>query len=182
MPTLMRRSRVVFLLGAALVVSLIAAATAYALTADSFKYSKPKTVYVRVSHMAFTANTDFVTWSQSLTDGLTTRGGNGCFNAGVDLPVRSEVKSVTWYYRSGVGSDLEATFHMNQLGSGVGSDIVGPVFPAEDSDVPTSVTLNVPAKKQIVTSGRAYWVEACPGNDGALFGARIKYTYTSAGS
>ena len=35
---------------------------------------------------------------------------------------------------------------------------------------------------QRVTSGRAYWVEACPGSDGAFYGASIKYTYTSAGS
>jgi hypothetical protein len=30
---------------------------------------------------------------------------------------------------------------------------------------------------QRVTSGRAYWVEACPGSDGAFYGASIKYTY-----
>ena len=74
---------------------------------------------------------------------------------------------------------------MNQLATGVGSPIVGPVFPVEDSGLPTSVTLEVPPTLQRVTVGRAYWVEACPGNNGdgsAFFGARIKYTYTSAGS
>ena len=73
---------------------------------------------------------------------------------------------------------------MNQLATGVGSPIIGPVFPAEDSGLPTSVTRRVAATKQRVTAGRAYWLEACPGGmgDGAFFGARIKYTYTSAGS
>jgi hypothetical protein len=135
-----------------------------------------------VSHMAFTAKGNFVTWSQSLTGGLTTNGGNGCFNAGVDLPVGSKVKPVTWYHRSGPASDLEATFHVNRLARGVGSRVIGPFFPTEDSDTPTSLTRNVPSTKQRVTAGRAYWLEACPGNDGAFFGARIKYTYTSAGS
>ena len=173
------RNKLVLVLGAALVVSLIAAAAAYALTAKSFRYSKPKTGYVRVSHMAFTANADFVTWNQSLTTGLH---GSGCFNAGVNLPVGSKAKSVTWYYQSGAASDLEGSFRSNQLATGVGTPVIGPVTPAEDSGVPTSVTRNVPSKKQLVTAGRAYWVEACPGNDGAFFGARVKYTYTSAGS
>ena len=185
MTTLLRkRSRLFLVLGAALAGSLIVAAAAYALTAPSFKYSSPKTGYLRVSHMDFIPNVTFAQWSQSHTSGLTTAG-NSCFNAGVDLPVRSKVQSVTWYYKSGATNDFEGSFRMNQLATGVGSPIVGPVFPVEDSGLPTSVTLEVPPTLQRVTVGRAYWVEACPGNNGdgsAFFGARIKYTYTSAGS
>jgi hypothetical protein len=176
-----RRSRLVVLLGAALVGSLVIVAAAYALTASSFKYSSPKTGYVRISHMAFTANVHVAQWTQSLTLGLSSPTHN-CFNAGVSLPVGSKVKSVTWYYRSGASDDLEGSFRRNQLATGVGSPIIGPVTPAEDSDVPTSVTRRVPAAEQPVRAGRAYWVEACPGSDGHFFGARVKYTYTSAGS
>jgi hypothetical protein len=183
MKTFLRvRKRLALVLGAALVAGLLAAAAAYALTAKSFRYGEPKTGYVRVSHMAFTANADFVTWGQSLTDGLSTRGGNGCFNAGVDLPVGSKVKSVTWYYRSGPASDIETAFHVNRLARGIGSRVIGPFSPIEDSDTPTSLTIDVPSNKQLVTAGRAYWVEVCPGSDGAFFGARVKFTYTSAGS
>jgi hypothetical protein len=175
-----RRTLVVF---AALAGALVLAATAYALTARSFKYTSPKTGYLRVSHMDFTPNVTGAQWSQSHTSGLTTAA-NSCFNAGVDLPLGSKVKSVTWFYKSGASSDFEGSFRMNQLGMGVGSPIIGPVTPAEDSGVPTSVTRKVPQTLQRVRFGRAYWVEACPGQggDGAFFGARIKYTYTSAGS
>jgi hypothetical protein len=55
--------------------------------------------------MAFTANAHFAQWSQSLTTGLTTATGS-CFNAGVNLPVRSKVKSVTWYYQSAAIEDF----------------------------------------------------------------------------
>jgi hypothetical protein len=178
------RSRLVVLLSAGLAGSLVLAATAYALTASSFKYSSAKTGYLRVSHMDFIPNVNFAQWSQSHTSGLTTAG-NSCFNAGVDLPVGAKVKTVTWFYQSGATKEFEGSFRMNQLGTGVGSPIVGPVFPDEDSGLPTSVTLEVPPTLQRVRAGRAYWVEACPGNNGdgsAFFGARIKYTYTSAGS
>jgi hypothetical protein len=178
-----RRGRLVVLLGFALAGSLVIAAAAYALTATSFKYSSPKTGYLRVSHMDFNPNATFAQWSQSHTSGLTTAA-NSCFNAGVDLPVGSKVKSVTWYYQSGPSSDFEGSFRMNQLATGVGSPIIDAVTPVEDSGLPTSVTRRVPSTLQRVTARRAYWLEACPGQggDGAFFGARIKYTYTSAGS
>jgi hypothetical protein len=178
-----RRSRLVVLLVFALAGSLLIAAAAYALTASSFKYSSPKTSYVRVSHMDFNPNVTSAQWTQSHTSGLTTAG-DSCFNAGVDLPAGSKVKSVTWYYKSGASSDFEGSFRMNQLATGVGSPIIDAVTPADDSDVPTSVTRKVAPTKRLVTRGRAYWLEACPGQsgDGAFFGARIKYTYTSAGS
>lgn len=114
------RSRLVFLLSAGLAGSLVLAATAYALTASSFKYSSPKTGYLRVSHMDFIANNNGSQWSQSLTTGLTTAA-NSCFNAGVDLPVGAKVKTVTWFYQSGATRDFEGSFRMNQLGTGVGS-------------------------------------------------------------
>jgi hypothetical protein len=181
MRVIRKRRGLALFLAIAAVVALTAAGAAYALTAFSFKYASPKTSYVRISHMAFTANAHFVEWSQSHTTGLTSATG-GCFNAGVNLPVRSKVKSVTWYYQSAATEDFEGSFRRNQLATGVGSPIIGPVTPADDSDLPTSVTRRVPAAEQLVGTGRAYWVEACPGSDGHFFGARIKYTYTSAGS
>jgi hypothetical protein len=46
----------------------------------------------------------------------------------------------------------------------------------------TSATGHVPAAKQRVRAGRAYQIDVCPGSGGHFYGARVKYTYMSAGS
>jgi hypothetical protein len=55
-------------------------------------------------------------------------------------------------------------------------------FPSNDANTPTSVTINIPSTKQAVTADHAYGVGVCPGSSGVFYGAKIKYTYTSAGS
>lgn len=162
-------------------ISLMAAGAAYALTASSFKYSSPKTGYVRVSHMDFTPDgnntTYFTSWPGGLSDS-----GDGCFNAGVDLPVGSRVKSITFFYDSGPGSEFFGRFLRMQLATGDGLDITPNAQPADDSETVQAVTVNVGAANQDVKAGRSYGVGVCPGSDGTFYGAKIKYTYTSAGS
>jgi hypothetical protein len=174
------RRRLAVFLGIAAALALIAAGAAYALTASSFKYSSAKTSYVRVHALAFAPGASGLSYFNGADSGLTAPGG-GCFVAGVDLPVGSLVKSVTFYYKSGAGSNLTGQLWRMQLSTAV-APFIAAVGPSNDAGTPTSVTATVAAANQLVTRGRAYGVGVCPGSDGNFYGARIKYTYTSAGS
>ena len=174
------RKRRTLVLGVAAVAALAAAGAAYALTASSFTYSGPKTGYVRLSHLAFAPDGNGGTYANDWTTGLAATGG-ACLNAGVDLPVGSRVKAITFYYRSGPASDFYGDFRRMQLSTEVSLSLAN-VNPSNNAGTPASVTKNVAAVNQPVTAARAYGVGVCTGNDGSFFGARIKYTYTSAGS
>jgi hypothetical protein len=175
-----RKQQLALFLGIAALVALMAAGAAYALTASSFDYSSPKTGYVRVSAMAFAPGESDGSFYNSWSGGLYSSDGI-CFNAGVDLPVGSRVKAITFYFRSGPATDFSGWFYRRQLPTAESLQLAG-IFPSNDAGIPTSVTVTIPAIKQPVTAGRAYGIGMCPGSDGTLYGARVKYTYTSAGS
>jgi hypothetical protein len=181
--TITRSKRRLFLvLAAAGALALVVVGAAYALTANSFKYSSVKTGYVTVSHMDFapdsgSSTTHFNSWSGGLTDS----GGN-CLNAGTNLPQGSKVKSITFFYKSGAGSEFFGRFVRMNLGTGAGVDIAPAVNPANDLGTASSVASSVAAVNQPVTRAFSYGVGACPGSDGTFLGARIKYTFTNAGS
>jgi hypothetical protein len=175
------KRRISLVLAAVGVLALIAVGAAYALTASSFKYSTAKTGYVTVSPMDFAPDSDNASYFNNWATGLADSSG-GCHNAGVNLPQGSKVKSITFFYKSGVGSEFFGRFVRMRLGTGVGADIVTAVSPANDLGTASSVTSNVGAANQPVSASFAYGVGVCPGSDGTALGARIKYTYTSAGS
>jgi hypothetical protein len=185
MRSIRRRRRLALFLGIGGLVALTAAGAAYALTASSFKYSSAKTGYVKVSQGAFAPDSSpSGGHTNSWTDGLSAAG--GCLNAGFELPAgASSVKAVTFYYKSPAGSDFLGQFWATQLTTGEGLQLAS-AFPSNDADTPTSVTADVATINQPVTTGRAYGLRVCPGTDfndsGAFYGAKIKYTYTSAGS
>jgi hypothetical protein len=174
------RRRLGFLLGIGALAALLAAGAAYALTASSFKYSSPKTGYVRVSHLAFAPDGGGEAYSNDWHVGLSGAVG-ACLNAGVDLPGGSQVKSITFYYKSGPASEFLGFLTRIRVATAEISDIAT-ISPVNDDGTPTSVTVNVAATDQPVRAAFAYGVRVCPGSDGTFLGARIKYTYTSAGS
>jgi hypothetical protein len=179
MSVIRTRRRLALLLAIATVVALSAAGAAYALTASSFKYSSPKTGYVRVSSMAFIPDSPNTTYFNSWPDGLADSV-NSCFNTGVDLPQGARVKSITFYFESGAGSDFQGELVRTRLSTGANQEFQ--VSPSNDAGTRATATANVPSIRQPVTSDHAYGIGVCPGDDGTFFGARVKYTYTSAGS
>jgi hypothetical protein len=180
MKVIRNRRRQALLLGVAAVVALIAAGAAYALTAKTFKYSSPKTGFVRVSHMAFAVDGGGGAYHNQWNGGLESTG-DACLNAAVDLPVGSRVRSITFFYKSGPASDFIGELWRRQFAAGT-SKLIVTTNPSNNAGTPTSVTRNIAAVNQPVTADRAYGVGVCPGTDGTFLGARIKYTYTSAGS
>ena len=174
-----RRRLAVFLgIGAAL--ALIAAGAAYALTASSFKYSTPKTGYKRIHNMAFAPFDASQVYSNTWNQGLSATASQ-CLSAGVELPVGSRVKAITFYFKSGTGGDFFGDLWRMRLSNAKATRLAN-AFPSNDANTPTSVTVNIPSTKQAVTADHAYGVGVCPGAGDIFYGAKIKYTYTSAGS
>ena len=181
MKVIRSRNRLALFLGVAAVVALVAAGAAYALTSSSFKYSSPKTGYVRVSNMAFAPDGFGSGYSNAWSSGLSSAS-DDCLNAGVDLPVGSKVKAVTFYYKSGAGSNFIGEIDRKTLGSSGIAKTIAHANPSNNAGTPTSVSVNVALADQAVKAGHAFGMGVCPGSDGTFYGAKVKYTYTSAGS
>ena len=95
----------------------------------------------------------------------------------------AKVKSIRYTYASDTGSEFFGRFIRGNLDNGNGVDIIDSVTPANDTNTPAKVTANVHSNQQGVDNSKyAYGVGVCPGSDGTFFGARIKYTYKTAGS
>ena len=183
--TILKSKRRVYLaLAGVALLALIAVGTAYAITSGSFKYSSTKTGYVSVSNMDMIpdGNNTTITYFNSWTGGLSDPG-DGCFNAGVNLPQGAKVKSITYTYDSSTGSNFFGRFVRMNLDSGNGVDIIDSVSPTNDTGNVAHVTASVHSNQQGVDNKRfAYGVGVCPGSDGTFYGAKIKYTYKNAGS
>jgi hypothetical protein len=175
------KRRLSLVLAAAAALALVVVGAAYALTANSFRYSSVKTGFITVSPMDFGPDGDNTAYFNNWSTGLGDTSG-GCHNAGVNLPQGSKVKSITYFYKSGAASNFFGRFVRMRLGTGVGADIIVNANPANDAGTAASVTRNVGAANQSVNSSFAYGVGVCPGSDGTFLGARVKYTYRNAGS
>jgi hypothetical protein len=184
MRVIRKRQRLALFLIIGATLALTAAAAAYALTASSFTYSSPKTGYVRVSNLAFAPDGGGGEYSNQMYTGLrsTSPVGSFCFVAGVDLPAGSRVQAITFTFRSGPGSDFEGRFYRRHLPLPTGIKLLAASAPGSDSGKTTTDRIPIGAAKRPVTAAHAYGIDVCLGTDDAFFGARIEYTYTSAGS
>lgn len=179
MAEMVRTRRRVLIPLAALAAGLVIVGAAYALTARTFTYSSPRTGYVRLGALAFADDEGGGTYGIVYSGGYLVT--PNCMNAGLNLPAGALVKSVTFYYRSGASSDFAGSFFRKDLGSTTNHRLVF-VNPSDNSNTLHAVTGTVATADQSVTNLGAYGIGVCPGSDGQFHGARVKYTYTSAGS
>ncbi len=179
---LQSKRRVYLALAGVALLALIVVGTAYAITSGSFKYSSTKTAYISVSPMDMGPDSDNTTYFNDWSEGLADSGG-GCFNAGVNLPQGAKIKSITYAYISGAGSNFFGRFVRMNLNNGNGVDIIDPADPVNDAGTPAKVKRDVTGSQQNVDNNTyAYGVGVCPGSDGTFLGAKIKYTYKTAGA
>jgi hypothetical protein len=178
MHSLLHPKRIGIPLAALAAIALVIAGAAYGLTSKSFTYSKAKTGYVIVSHMAFTPENDTRVYTTEADGGLTTTG--GCFGAGLTLPAGAKVKSIQVFYRSFTGNMIGQLWR-TALSNGSASALAT-VQPTDTSGAYRSSTGAVAAAKQAVSPAYSYGVLACEGPSDVFYGAKVKYTYTSAGS
>jgi hypothetical protein len=110
-----------------------------------------------------------------------------CFSSAVELPQRSKVKRVTFYYASPAGDDFYGDFTrktMKDVDAGdylPDEDMANRAEPEDDSDQPTAVSRRVFDDMEVIdNANHEYVLNACP-LSGRFFGARVKYTYRTAG-
>jgi hypothetical protein len=174
-----------------LAVGLLAGATlaggaAIAVTSNAFTYSSLKTGYLALSPMGFAPDSvgslspnDYENiWGAA---GLTSADGSRCFNTGVTLPNNARIKSIRFFYTSDASSDFSGSFIRVNAATGTSTSLAQ-VNPANDSNTRTAVTAAVPSTKQVVKNGTfQYGVGTCPVDGTRFHGARITYTYRTAG-
>ena len=81
-----------------------------------------------------------------------------CFNAGIHLPQGAKITWVDFYYRSGAAGDFYGEIVRQEVATGTGESL-GVVNPLDDSDVPTSSSINiVPGLQKVKNAIYAYMV------------------------
>jgi hypothetical protein len=178
MQALLRPRRLGAILAAFAAVALVIAGAASGLTSKSFTYKSPKTGYVIVSSMGFAPSDDSRVYNNSNTAGLSTNG--GCFTAALALPAGAKVKSLQVFYKSTTGNIL-GQITRTSLANGTMTAIAS-VQPTDTSATFRSSTAGVAAAHQKVSASFAYGLQLCEGPGDTFHAAKVKYTYTSAGS
>ena len=125
---------------------------------------------------------DGMDYNIDVGDLSTTSGSSGtCFATGVNLPQGASIQSTATWYKSNASSDLEVAVwrHKHQTGSQealFGGTVV------DNSNTRKAVNHTVPAALRTVNNAifdYSYWICLGPGTE--FQGARIYYTYMSAG-
>ena len=176
MQTRTRLGRFVLVLATGIVIGSMILGVASAFTASKFTYANEKTGYAVIGPSDMLPAASNLTWSIT-EDGLI---GAGCHFATFHVPQASTLMSVSFYETEGVGAPLDLSFFRINLATGAKSD---PPTPVVDPDgTRQTFTLTLPKTWSPVNNAKyEYMLQVCHDPDGVFHGARVRYTYTSAG-
>jgi len=170
-----------FLAGA--VVASVIGGTAVAITSPDFTYSTTKTGYYSIHPMAL-ASADNVAQYTNIytTSSLFAVNVGVCHSTGVNLPQGSRITQLAVWYQSPAGSDPTVYLQRTTLADGNTSSLLTSGSIADDSNTRKLAVLPLVGGASVVSNtGFAYGFGICLGSNGTFRGARIAYTYTSAG-
>ncbi len=166
-------------------VSSMLIGTAFAITANTFSYSRIKTGYYSIHPGALAPidtlaasnyNVNFVNPSMD-----TGSGSSVCFSTGINLPNGASIVSLTIFYQSNASSNISALMTRLALSTGIPDNFLFQII-SDDSDVRRRSVFPVPAASQFVdNSAYAYALAVCIAAGTTFNGARIRYTYKTAG-
>ena len=159
--------------------TLFVSGAALAITESSYNYTTPKTGYYGISNLGLAPRNHSNEYDNpGMSGGLS---GTGCFHRGVNLPQGAVITGLTVYYAGTDEDDVIVTLTRQRLSDGNQQNIASKSM----SDVSTNrVSETVPitaSRATIANAGYNYGFQVCVDPGGAFFGARITYTYTSAG-
>lgn len=98
--------------------------------------------------------------------------GQGCYNAGVDLPDGARINKLKIYFKSTDQSHIVVTFYATKISNGETKTITFD-FIEDDDDV--RKFKNYVVSHTVNMSKFMYGIGVCPFSGGAFYGARIKY-------
>jgi hypothetical protein len=164
---------IMFIVG--IVVGTMLLGSALALTATSFTYAKKHVGYVAVTPFDLQPAADTIGFAADY-DGRT---GAGCADTGLRLPQGATLVNATVYETEGISAPLVISIYRVNRATGAVSSAIG--TPATDGSRQAHA-LPIPSTWAKVNNATFdYMFEVCHDPDGIFHGARIKYTYESAG-
>jgi hypothetical protein len=182
-----RKQILLLLAGATIGASLVG--TSIAVTSNSFRYSETKTGFVSFSPSEFIADFSGDAYSNAFDEG----GYEGeCYaTTGVHLPHGARAKSVTFYYET-QGNMPTQTFlgefhrrranNLDAAGYPPFAFMTNPGTLIAGNTSPAAVTGQVRDSKELIDNKNfEYLLAICPRSAGIFYGARIRYTYRTAG-
>jgi hypothetical protein len=158
---------------------------AWAVTENAFRYSSPKTGWYGMNPMAFSSSDSrpgfheyFIQWPDYLRN---LGSGTHCFSTGVNLPQGARMTRLSaWYSTDAAGSVRVSLFR-----AGFADDSFSGLLAQLNSTDTSSTRAGMSAEPGIPEVQNAqfnYAVGVCMDKDSDRFyGARISYTYTTAG-
>jgi hypothetical protein len=155
---------------------------AYAISAAGFRYSAPQTGYLVIGAAAFVPQLSTTTYT--MDSGLSlAASSSGCFAAPVNLPHGAKITQVAMWYSK---TDVPGGFLLQRVAltdPPSSATVIAEIAPLPTGGVIKSAAVNVTnAPLQTVNNTRyAYAIAQCVSQTETFIGARIKYTYTSAG-
>lgn len=162
--------------------------TATAITSRSFRYSEVQTAWLSLDTMDFIPDGDISAddYLNSYGDFLEYQGAGatGCFNASIHLPQKARMKAVAYFYKSDDSNDPE---WFGEIVRKRWSDLDAKFFATADFDDDSNLyerfTARVPDNRSEVDNKKfAYAIYVCLDPDTRFYGARIRYTYRTAGA
>ena len=175
------RSRLLGSTSVGLVIVLALSGTVAALTATDFTYSTTKTGYYSIHPMDMAPEGNGAASNYSIGYINAELFGTGCYSTGVHVPQGSRITQLVVAYSSGVGDDPGFFLYRSALSNGSFTGLVD-VEVQDDTDTRKLAVLPILGGPSLVSNiGFTYGFAACPGLSGIFNGARIAYTYTSAG-
>jgi len=172
-----------FLAGAA-VASVIGGA-AVAVTSPDFTYSATKTGYYTIHPSGLVPYADGLDYFVEHGPPRLFQHGasNGCYETNVNLPHGSRITQLAVWFRSPPASPNRPSVLLLRTTLSDGSwTLLSNYNIPDDSNTRKLAVIPIAGGSSLVSNiGFAYGFAFCPGPGGDFFGARIAYTYTSAG-
>lgn len=170
-----------FLAGAA--VASVVSGVAFAVTSPDFTYSAAQTGYLTLGPMAMTPDDsnsadDYLINPLHLYNDSTT---GACFVTGVNLPKGAILRNLTVYFTSDNIGDLQVSFFRTRLANKAFVALINKQ-PVENTSSYVRVSYPFPpALSTIDNAAFAYSLRVCLADGTTYSGARIQYTYRTAG-
>jgi hypothetical protein len=156
---------------------------AHAITDTVFRYSPPKQGYLSLDSAGFTPLTSAAADAYAVFyvyDGfISTTAAGSCFGTSVNLPEAAKVTAVTTWYQAGARVSL----YRHKPSDATSAVLADKTFTGDPSSLSRgNVAITNPALQAVDNQLYSYALIVClPQTTDYFFGARVAYTYTTAG-
>jgi hypothetical protein len=154
---------------------------AHAATDTIFKYTTPKTGALTLLAAAFTPAQHTSSWS-NIGSSLDGAGGSTCFFAAVNLPQGAKITNLAvWYAKNDSGGSY-LFLTREQLSTG-NTALIGSVLATDSGGARggKQAAVTNTAVNTVNNLAYGYYLEKCVSSTETFYGARITFTYQTAG-